>query len=105
LKIHHLNIFFFVWGGGKLLKTVKTRFREFVLKFFLVLFGFILVKYGPADLKYGWDEFIMDIQNYKAIGFVLASTLLPNVLSDIQVLLTTGGGLTIHMSTLDPTSI
>ena len=79
-------------GGGKLLKTVKTRFREFVLKFFLVLFGFILVKYGPADLKYGWDEFIMDIQNYKAIGFVLASTLLPNVLSDIQVLLTTGGG-------------
>ena len=44
-----------------------------------------LEKYGPPNLNYGWTEFLADIKTYKTISFVLATTLLPNVLSDIQV--------------------
>ncbi len=47
--------------------------------------NYYLEKYGPEDLKYDWTEFLADIETYKSIVFVLASTLLPNVLSDIQV--------------------
>jgi len=48
-------------------------------------FSTYLEKYSPEGVKYGWPEFMADIQVYKSIGFVLASTLLPNVLSDIQL--------------------
>jgi len=48
-------------------------------------FSSYIEKYGPEDLKYDWTEFLGDIETYKSIVFVLASTLLPNVLSDIQL--------------------
>lgn len=48
-------------------------------------FSTYIEKYGPTDVHYGWPEFMADIHEYKSIGFVLASTILPNVLSDIQV--------------------
>jgi len=44
-----------------------------------------LDKYSPQNLKYGWGEFMADIQSYKCIGFVTAATVLPNVLSDTQL--------------------
>ena len=52
----------------------------------LIYWYYYLEKYGPEDLKYDWTEFLGDIETYKSIVFVLASTLLPNVLSDIQVI-------------------
>merc|ERR1711860_289179 len=48
-------------------------------------FSTYLEKYGPPNLNYGWTEFLADIKTYKTISFVLATTLLPNVLSDIQL--------------------
>lgn len=48
-------------------------------------FSTYIDKYAPPSLKYGWTEFLADIHTYKSIGFVLAATLLPNVLSDIQL--------------------
>jgi len=39
----------------------------------------------PFDLEYGWEDFQEDFKTFKKIGFVLASTVLPNVLSDTQV--------------------
>jgi hypothetical protein len=47
----------------------------------LVSFSFL----GHKDFKYEWTDFLKDINTYKTVGFVLATTLLPNVLSDIQV--------------------
>ena len=47
---------------------------------------FNLEKYAPPGLKYGWTEFMADIETYKTVAFVLATTILPNVLSDIQVI-------------------
>jgi hypothetical protein len=47
----------------------------------LVAFSFLAHK----DFKYEWTDFLKDINTYKTVGFVLATTLLPNVLSDIQV--------------------
>jgi len=44
-----------------------------------------ITQFAPEETKYGWEEFQADIQTYKTIGFVLATTLLPNVLSDTQV--------------------
>jgi len=40
---------------------------------------------APSDLSYTWEDFDKDFQTYRRIGFVLASTCLPNVLSDTQV--------------------
>ncbi len=62
----------------------------------LDLLGFILfLAFGTScatvanlflkDFKYEWTDFLKDINTYKTVGFVLATTLLPNVLSDIQV--------------------
>lgn len=48
-------------------------------------FSQYIEKYSPEDVNYGWTEFMADIQTYKCIDFVLATTLLPNVLSDIQL--------------------
>jgi len=44
-----------------------------------------IVKNAPADLTYTREEFDEDFKIYQKIGFVLASTVLPNVLSDTQV--------------------
>ena len=40
---------------------------------------------APSDLSYTWEDFDKDFQTYRRIGFVLACTCLPNVLSDTQV--------------------
>ena len=42
-------------------------------------------KFAPADTKYDWQDFQKDLTTYKTIGFVLATTLMPNVLSETQV--------------------
>jgi len=58
---------------------------ETCLEHYWKTFSVYLEKHGPEDLKYSWSDFKADIQIYKSIVFVLATTLLPNVLSDIQV--------------------
>merc|ERR1712117_844684 len=40
---------------------------------------------GPKGAKYEWEDFQADIQTYKTIGYVMATTLLPNVLSTTQL--------------------
>eukprot|EP00088_Acartia_fossae_P053655 TRINITY_DN6120_c0_g1_i4.p1 TRINITY_DN6120_c0_g1~~TRINITY_DN6120_c0_g1_i4.p1 ORF type:complete len:530 (-),score=152.55 TRINITY_DN6120_c0_g1_i4:450-2039(-) len=67
---------------------------ESCLQHYWSTFSTYLEKYGPEDLKYGYTEFKADVQIYKSIVFVLATTLLPNVLSDIQV--EAGGLLALH---------
>ena len=42
-------------------------------------------KFAPADTKYDWQDFQKDLTTYKTIGFVLATTLMPNVLSETQL--------------------
>ena len=42
-------------------------------------------QFAPKDTKYTWDDFQADLTTYKTIGFVLATTLMPNVLSETQV--------------------
>ena len=42
-------------------------------------------QFAPKDTKYTWDDFQADVTTYKTIGFVLATTLMPNVLSETQV--------------------
>jgi len=42
-------------------------------------------KFAPADSKYDWQDFQKDLTTYKTIGFVLATTLMPNVLSQTQL--------------------
>ena len=44
-----------------------------------------IVKFAPKDTKYEWEHFQADLATYKTIGFVLATTLMPNVLSETQV--------------------
>jgi len=39
---------------------------------------------APRDLEYGWDDFQEEFKTFKKIGFILASAMLPNVLSDTQ---------------------
>jgi len=42
-------------------------------------------KFAPKNTKYTWEDFLKDLTTYKTIGFVLATTLMPNVLSETQV--------------------
>lgn len=42
-------------------------------------------KFAPKDTKYSWEDFRADLNTYKTIGLVLATTLMPNVLSETQV--------------------
>jgi len=42
-------------------------------------------KFAPANTKYDWQDFQKDLTTYKTIGFVLATTLMPNVLSETQL--------------------
>ena len=44
-----------------------------------------IVKFAPKDTKYEWENFQADLATYKTIGFVLATTLMPNVLSQTQL--------------------
>jgi len=44
-----------------------------------------ITQFQPKGTKYEWQDFQTDIQTYKTIGFVMATTLLPNVLSTTQV--------------------
>ena len=41
-------------------------------------------KFAPKDTKYSWEDFRADLNTYKTIGLVLATTLVPNVLSETQ---------------------
>ena len=43
------------------------------------------IQFQPRDVKYDWHEFQSDVQNYKTIGYMLATTLLPSVFSTIQI--------------------
>jgi len=58
---------------------------EKCLQHYWKTFSTYLDKYGPAGLNYGWTEFMADIETYKTVAFVLATTILPNVLSDTQL--------------------
>merc|ERR1719245_2945522 len=42
-------------------------------------------KFAPKETHYSWENFQADLATYKTIGFVLATTLMPNVLSETQV--------------------
>ena len=42
-------------------------------------------KFAPAETKYSKEDFQADLTTYKTIGFVLATTLMPNVLSQTQL--------------------
>ena len=42
-------------------------------------------KFAPKNTKYTWEDFLKDLTTYKTIGFVLATTLMPNVLSQTQL--------------------
>merc|ERR1719244_2284710 len=42
-------------------------------------------QFKPDTVKYDLSDFQSDIETYKTIGFVLATTLLPNVLSATQL--------------------
>ena len=42
-------------------------------------------KFAPKNTKYSWDDFQSDLNTYKTIGLVLATTLMPNVLSQTQL--------------------
>jgi len=44
-----------------------------------------ITQYQPKGAKYEWEDFQTDIQTYKTIGYVMATTLLPNVLSTTQL--------------------
>jgi len=44
-----------------------------------------ITQFQPKDSKYDWQDFQTDVQTYKTIGYVMATTLLPNVLSTTQV--------------------
>merc|ERR1712059_132626 len=41
--------------------------------------------FKPKEVKYALEDFEADIHTYKTVGFVLATTLLPNVLSATQL--------------------
>jgi len=58
--------------------------EECLLKYWDTLNQYIQ-KYAPKTTKYGWDDFQKDLSTYKTIGLVLATTLMPNVLSGTQV--------------------
>ena len=42
-------------------------------------------KFAPKDTKYSWEDFQADLTTYKTIGLVMATTLMPNVLSETQL--------------------
>ena len=44
-----------------------------------------IAKFAPAETKYSKEDFLADLNTYKTIGLVLATTLMPNVLSETQV--------------------
>jgi len=44
-----------------------------------------ITQFQPKGLKYEWQDFQSDVLTYKTIGYVLATTLMPNVLSTTQV--------------------
>lgn len=58
--------------------------EECLLKYWDTLNEYIQ-KYAPKTTKYDWDDFQKDLSTYKTIGLVLATTLMPNVLSGTQV--------------------
>ena len=43
-----------------------------------------IAKFAPAETKYSKEDFQADLTTYKTIGLVLATTLMPNVLSQTQ---------------------
>jgi len=44
-----------------------------------------ITQFQPKGFKYDWQDFQTDIETYKSIGYVMATTLMPNVLSTTQL--------------------
>jgi len=69
--------------------STDTQFRdqhmEECLQHYWTTLNQYITQFMPKGLKYEWQDFQSDIQTYKTIGFVMAATLLPNVLSSTQV--------------------
>jgi len=66
-------------------KEFRDSHMESCLKHYWKTFSTYLEKFGGDDLKYDWTQFCDDVETYKSVVFVLASTLLPNVLSQVQL--------------------
>jgi len=69
--------------------STDTQFRdqhmEECLQHYWTTLNLYITQFMPKGSKYEWQDFQSDIQTYKTIGFVMAATLLPNVLSTTQV--------------------
>jgi len=69
--------------------SLDKEFRDVHMENCLLQYWDILKTYinssAPSGLSYNWDNFKIDFETYRSIGFVLACTVLPNVLSDTQV--------------------
>lgn len=69
--------------------SADTAFRDAhmqaCLQTYWDIFKVYIDQFAPKGFKYEWTDFLKDVNTYKTVGFVLATTLLPNVLSDIQL--------------------
>jgi len=69
--------------------STDTQFRdqhmEQCLQHYWATLNQYITQFQPKGVKYEWTDFQADVQTYKTIGFVLATTLLPNVLSTTQL--------------------
>jgi len=69
--------------------SVDTEFRaqhmEACLAKYWETFQLYIKEFKPEGLEYNFSNFQADLSTYKTVGFVLATTLLPNVLSSAQV--------------------
>lgn len=69
--------------------SADTAFRDAhmqaCLQTYWDIFQVYLQEFAPKGFNYEWSDFLKDINTYKTVGFVLATTLMPNVLSDIQL--------------------
>jgi len=69
--------------------STDTQFRdhhmEQCLQHYWATLNQYITQLAPKGFKYEWTDFQADVQTYKTIGFVLATTLLPNVLSTTQL--------------------
>merc|ERR1719323_2144341 len=77
------NIMFKYDAEGKVKDTVLVDFQ--LINYGHPAYDVLYLLYISADSQYEWENFQADLATYKTIGFVLATTLMPNVLSETQV--------------------
>jgi len=66
-------------------RQMRDQHMDQVMSYYWDTLSLYIKEFKPDHVKYDLSDFQADIETYKTIGFVLATTLLPNVLSATQV--------------------